>query len=64
MYFFSKNNSIYPVFNDQRFNDTFTNDIVSFEQLGPGAVTNLQWLELLMSRTKFHGPKDVRAIRV
>ena len=33
--FFSKNISIYPVFNDQRFNDTLTNDIVSFEQLGP-----------------------------
>ena len=23
------------LFNDQRFNDTLTNDIVSFEQLGP-----------------------------
>ena len=23
-------------FNDQSFNDTLTNDIVSFEQLGPG----------------------------
>ena len=25
---------------------------------------NPQWLELLMSRTNFHGPKDVRAIEV
>ena len=25
---------------------------------------NPQWLELLMSRTIFHGPKDVRAIKV
>ena len=33
--FFSKNISIYAIFNDQNFNDTLTNDIVSFEQLGP-----------------------------
>ena len=33
--FFSKNISVYPTFDDQNFNDTFTNDIVSFEQLGP-----------------------------
>ena len=35
-FFFSKNISIYVVFNDQNFNDTLTNDIVSFEQLGLG----------------------------
>ena len=34
-HFFSKNFSIYAVFNDQSFNDTLTNDIVSIEQLGP-----------------------------
>ena len=34
-HFFSKNISIYAIFNDQSFNDTLTNDIVSFEQLGP-----------------------------
>ena len=33
--FFSKNISIYAIFNDQSFNDMLTNDIVSFEQLGP-----------------------------
>ena len=33
--FFSKNSSIYAIFNDQSFNDMLTNDIVSFEQLGP-----------------------------
>ena len=33
--FFSKNISIYAIFNDKSFNDTLTNDIVSFEQLGP-----------------------------
>ena len=34
-HFFTKNISVYAVFNDQSFNDTLTNDIVSFEQLGP-----------------------------
>ena len=29
------NISIYAIFNDQSFNNTLTNDIVSFEQLGP-----------------------------
>ena len=34
--FFSKNISIYAIFNDQNFNDTLlTNNIVNFEQLGP-----------------------------
>ena len=33
--FFSKNINVYAIFNDQSFNETLTNDIVSFEQLGP-----------------------------
>ena len=33
-HFFSKNISIYAIFNEQSFNDTLTNNIVSFEQLG------------------------------
>ena len=33
--FFGKNISVYAIFHDQSFNDTLTNDIVSFEQLGP-----------------------------
>ena len=33
--FFSKNISVYAIFKDQRFNDMLTNDIISFEQLGP-----------------------------
>ena len=33
--FFSKNIGIYAIFNDKNFNDLLTNDIVSFEQLGP-----------------------------
>ena len=32
---FQQNISIYAIFNDQSFNDTLTNDIVSFEQLVP-----------------------------
>ena len=35
-HFLSKNTSEYAIFNDQSFNDTLTNDIVSFEQQGPG----------------------------
>ena len=34
-HFFSKSISVYAIFNDQSFNDTLTNGIVSFEQLGP-----------------------------
>ena len=34
--FFSKNISVYAIFNDQNFNDTLTNNIISFEQLDPG----------------------------
>ena len=33
--YFLQKYSIYAIFNDQSFNDTLTNDIVSFEQLGP-----------------------------
>ena len=33
-HFFSKNISVYAIINDQSFNDTSTNDSVSFEQLG------------------------------
>ena len=34
-HFFSKNISMYAIVNNQSFNDTLTNDILSFEQLGP-----------------------------
>ena len=34
-HFFSKNTSTYAIFNDQIFSDILTNDMVSFEQLGP-----------------------------
>ena len=34
-HFFSKNISIYATFNDQSFNNTLTNGILSLKQLGP-----------------------------
>ena len=36
--FLSKNISVYAIFNNQSFNDMLTNDIISFEQLGPGVI--------------------------
>ena len=36
IFFFQQYISLYAIFNDQSSNDTLTNDIVSFEQLGPG----------------------------
>ena len=38
-FFSAKNNSLYAIFNDQNFNDMLTNDMVSFEQLGPDTVS-------------------------
>ena len=40
-HFFSKNISIYAIFNDQSFNDMLTNDISSFEQLSPGNLLSI-----------------------
>ena len=42
-FFFSKNISVYAIFNDQSFNDTLTNDIVSFEQ--PGHINRIVELQ-------------------
>ena len=39
--FCSKNISIYVIYNDQSFNNMLINNIVSFEQLGPGYSSNL-----------------------
>ena len=36
-FFFSKNISVFAISNDQSCSDTLTNDIVSFEQFGPGS---------------------------
>ena len=35
LHLFSKNVSIYAIFDDHNFNDMISNDIASFEQLGP-----------------------------
>ena len=35
IFFFNKNISVYAIFNVQSFNDTLTNNMVSFEQPGP-----------------------------
>ena len=42
----SKNISVYAILDDQRFNNTLTNNIVSFEQLGPGfeSMRSLVWM--------------------
>ena len=52
--FFSKTICLFSIFNDQCFNDTLTNDFVSFEQPGPvflltGPCFLLQWLPTLLS---------------
>ena len=52
--FSTKNISVYAIFNDQSFNDTLTNDIVSFEQLGPVIYS---WLKPLL------GTKDMSYFR-
>ena len=36
---FSAKICLYTIFNDYSINDTLTNDIVSFEQVGPGSKT-------------------------
>ena len=43
-HFFSKNISVYAIFNDKSFNDTLINGIVSFEQQGHGE--KMPFLEL------------------
>ena len=45
---FSKNISIYAIFNEQSFNNTSTNDIVSFEQLVPDLLYFENVTEVLM----------------
>ena len=39
--FFSKNISIYAIFNDQSSNIMLTNDIISFEQSGPRLLSEM-----------------------
>ena len=53
-HFFSKNISVYAVFNDYSFNDTLTNDMFSFEQLGPKMYTKIMSAEILPSMQSFN----------
>ena len=41
--FFSKNIKVYAIFNDQSFNHMLSNDIISFEQLGPDIFLISPW---------------------
>ena len=59
-YFFSKNIIIYAIFNDQCFNDTLTNDIVSFEQLGPENYTIVKYGETFYGLHKALSPAIVK----
>ena len=51
LHFFSKIISVYAIFNDQSFNDTLTNDIVNFEQLGQGVLSLM--INILRYQKKF-----------
>ena len=48
-FFSAKKISVYAVFNDQSFYDTLTNDIVSFEQLGPAWCLMIKMMSFLLS---------------
>ena len=43
----------YMPFNDQSFNDSLTNDIVSFEQLGPGSFNDRFYLSFFVAMHGF-----------
>ena len=66
--FFSKNISLCAIFNDHSFNDTLTNDIVSFEQLGPDqdwlcwGLTTRQPLWVILCRLPEKGRKVIEEI--
>ena len=55
--FFNKNIRVYAIFNDKNFNDTLTNDIVSFEQLGQGenkSGINHNWNDISLHKSGFY----------
>ena len=65
-YLFSKNFSVYAIFNDQSFNNSLTNDIVSFVQLGPDCRSRDCEFELQLGHTTYnfytdsHSSTDLR----
>ena len=52
-FFFSKNISVYAIFNDQSINNTLTNDIISFKQLDPVFYFRLKSLFASVDKSKF-----------
>ena len=42
-FFQQKKVNVFPIFNNQSFNDTLTNDIVSVKQLGPALLEVINW---------------------
>ena len=44
-HFYSKNISVNAIFNDKSVNNTLTNNIVCFEQLGPGVKLTIVFIE-------------------
>ena len=67
LHFYSKNIRVYTIFNDKSFKDKLTNNIVSFEQQGPGYYftymqNDLHLHILLMSEDTFlHGETQMKA---
>ena len=53
--FFQQKYSVHAIFNDQSFNDTLPNDIVTFEQLGPEILSesSFHFIKLSASTFKF-----------
>ena len=51
--FFRKNVNIFCIFSDQNFNDTLTNDIVSFEKTGPWFLFIMLWVLIRNLRCGF-----------
>ena len=59
--FFSKNISTYAIFNDQSFNNMFTNDFFSFEKLGPACLEGENVASLMFENRSNFGEVDVTA---
>ena len=55
-FFFSKTISAFAILNDKSVNDTLTNDIVSFEQLGPGCLRQTNNVHIFKIRSTFFIP--------
>ena len=61
-HFFSKNISVYAIFNDQSFNGTLTNDIISFEQLSPDRQCEKTYLPTCTPKKDSNQPANLRCL--